>query len=135
MPGVEDFASQLRTLGYEPEIKGDFVLFDYQVPVGARRDQVVRLGLRIPPDWPSNPPTGPYVSPRLLPIDTSTGKGRPWDSVHEASAQGMEDPNGDWQYWSRPFPATPGWAATVRTVKTYLGHIKTLFDELPDDET
>ncbi len=133
MAGIEDFAVQLRTLGYEPEVDGDFVRFAYRIPVGARLRTTVRVALRIPPDWPANPPTGPFVSPRLLPVNPTTGRGRPWDSVHEGSAQGMVDPAAEWQYWSRPFPTNPGWAASVRTVKTYMGHIKTLFDELPDD--
>lgn len=132
MSGVEAFRAGLLALGFAPENDGDFVRFAYVVPVGARRDEKVGLAFRVPPDWPANPPTGPFVSPRLLPINPSCGRGRPWDSVHEAAAHGLPDPGGEWQYWSRPFPHVPGWAATDRSMQTYLAHIKTLFDELPD---
>ena len=132
MSGVEDFCAGLVALGMEPKLEGDFVRFRYVVPVGPRRDEEVGLAFRVPPDWPANPPTGPFVSPRLLPINPSCGRGRPWDSVHEATAHGLPDSAGDWQYWSRPFPQLPGWPATDRSVKTYLGHITTLFDELPN---
>lgn len=131
MAAIDDFAVDLRNLGYEPEIKGDYVHFDYEVPVGSRLGETVKLALRIPPDWPANPPSGPFVTPRLLPINPSAGQ-RPWAAVHEATSQGMEDAAGAWQYWSRPYPANPGWASTVRTVKTYMAHIRTLFAELPE---
>jgi hypothetical protein len=130
--GVEHFCAGLVALGFVPEVEGDFVRFGYLVPIGVRRGEEVRLAFRVPPDWPANPPTGPFVSPRLLPINPTCERGRPWDSVHEAAGQGMPDPDGDWQYWSRPFPQVPGWAATDRSVRTYMAHIKTLFDELPD---
>lgn len=132
MSGVDDFRAGLVALGLAPETDGEFVRFAYVVPVGGRRGEEVRLAFRVPPDWPANPPTGPFLSPRMLPINPSCGRGRPWDSVHEAAAHGLADPSGEWQYWSRPFPQLPGWAATDRSTKAYIAHIKTLFDELPD---
>lgn len=132
MAGVDDFCAGLIALGYAPEVEGDFVRLPYVIPVGRRRGEEAKLAFRVPPDWPANVPTGPFVSPRVLPINPSSGRGRPWDSVHEATGHGLSDPDGEWQYWSRPYPQVPGWARTDHSVKTYMSHIKTLFDELPD---
>lgn len=126
---TDDFMAQLRQLGYEPEVRAnDFILFDYEVEVGKHVGEVVKLGLQVPTDWPASPPSGPYVSPRLLPISSgATGRGRPWDAVHTVDGRGIDDPTGIWEYWSRPYLA---WPTTDRSVKAYLRHLRTLFGEI-----
>lgn len=112
------FLDQLRQLGYNPNDLGDGkVCFPYTVPVGRFCGQEVQLGFRVGDDFPLNPPSGPHVSPRLLPLNQSSNR-HPEGGVH-ASEFGA-----DWEYWSRPFP---GWAGTDRTVKTYMAHIRHLF--------
>ncbi|MHB8671463.1 MAG: hypothetical protein ACYDAD_13070 [Acidimicrobiales bacterium] len=88
-------------------------MFCYEVPVGGRLGDKIRLGLARAGDWPLSCPPGPHVSPRL---------GHPGGNVH-ASTLGS-----DWEYWSRPFP---GWADTDRTFRTYMGHVRALFVQLP----
>jgi len=125
---TDDFAAQLRQLGLEPELRpSEFVVFDYEVELGRHIGETVKLGLQVPADWPMSPPSGPFVSPRLLPISGSTGQGRPWDAVHTADGRGLDDPDGVWEYWSRPFTA---WPKTDRSVKAYLRHLRTLFGEI-----
>jgi hypothetical protein len=127
MAGVEDFMAGLRALGYEPEQRVDgFVTFDYEIEVGPLASRLIKLALQAPGDWPANPPSGPYVSPRLLPVNPDATPGHPHGAVHEAPQLGPE-----WQYWSRPVVAS--WPQTDRTVLAYLGHLRHLFDTLPDD--
>lgn len=92
---------------------GDLVVFHYEVPVGGRVGERIRLALARVPDWPLSCPPGPHVSPRL---------GHPAGNVH-ASPLGP-----DWEYWSRPFP---GWATSERTFRTYMAHVRALFAALP----
>jgi hypothetical protein len=131
-PRVADFMAQLRGEGFSPELRHDvFVVFDYEVPLGRHAGEHVELALQVPTDWPVTPPTGPFVSPRLLPINPSSGRGRPWDAVHEAAPRGLADPEGRWEYWSRPYL---DWENTDQTAKAYLRHLLTLFDEIKPDE-
>lgn len=126
---TDDFIAQLRELGYEPELRpNDFVLFDYEVELGRHIGEVVKVGLQVPPDWPVSPPSGPFVSPRLLPISGGvTGRGRPWDAVHTVEGRGLDDPAEVWEYWSRPYVA---WPTTDRSMRAYLRHLRTLFGEI-----
>jgi hypothetical protein len=125
---TDDFMAQLRALGYEPELRpNEFVLFDYEVEVGKHVGEPVKIGLQVPADWPMSPPSGPFVSPRLLPLNPSSGRGRPWDAVHAAHGRGLDDPEGVWEYWSRPLTA---WPRTDHSVKAYLRHLRTLFAEI-----
>lgn len=131
---VEDFEAQLRKLGFEPELRpNNFVVFDYEVEVGKHIGETIKVGLQVPADWPMSPPSGPFVSPRLLPISGgTTGRGRPWDAVHTCDGRGLDDPGSVWEYWSRPFTA---WPNTDRSVKAYLRHLRTLFAEIEPDAT
>jgi hypothetical protein len=116
-----DFINQLVELGYKVEDKGqNFVAFPYEIPVGKFRGQKVTIGLQINDDFPLNPPPGPHLSPRLLfaTRDQSTNV-HPRGAIHE-SPLGAE-----WEYWSRPFP---NWPQTKRDAKSYLAHVRHLFD-------
>jgi hypothetical protein len=124
--GVDGFVEGLKALGYEPQLRADgLVVFDYEIEVGPLAGKVIKLALAVPGDWPATPPSGPNVSPRLLPINTDGAPGHPFGAVHEAPHLGP-----DWQYWSRPFPS---WPQTDRTVGAYRCHLRRLFDTLPYD--
>lgn len=121
--GPQDFISGLRELQYKVEAESETrVLLEYNIPIGPRLGEVVRLGFEIPADWPLTPPSGPRICPRILPIHPDQSGGHPSGGVHEAS-----DFGDDWEYWSRPFQ---GWAETDRTVQTYMSFINKLFETL-----
>lgn len=117
--GLTEFINQLKDLGYEPEVEGNRVKFEYEVPHGRFKDQVVILGLEIPDDFPLTPPSGPHISPRILPLN-------PGAASHPEKV--VESPFGpEWEYWSRPFTI---WGDTSRTVEDYITrHIFHLFDQ------
>lgn len=116
---AQDFIQQIRDLGYRVEEKGDGrVAFPYTVPMGKFEGKEIMLGFIVPGDFPASPPGGPHVSPRLLPINPG-GERHPAERVHESPQFGPE-----WEYWSRPFP---GWAATDRTARAYMAHVRKLF--------
>lgn len=112
MAPVDDFAVQLRDLGHEVEVRDQFVVFPFIIPVGRRVGEKVTLGVNVPGDFPATPPPGPHVRPQI---------GHPAGAVH-TSPLGSE-----WEYWSRPFP---GWTSTPRTVSDYLAHVRSLFMDL-----
>jgi hypothetical protein len=123
----KDFIDQLKTLGYEPEERGENRLaFRYTVPVGRSAGQEIWLGFAVNEDFPANPPSGPHLSPRLLPLHPGNDLPHPHGGVHESP---FDTPHGGgpktevWQYWSRP---CHGWSNTDRTVKAYLAHIRNL---------
>src|ERR1700687_5293022 len=114
-----DFTEQLRQLGYVVEDLGEGkVAFPYVVPIGRFAGQQVRLGFVVGEDFPLNPPAGPHVSPRILPIQP--GGTHPTGGVNESPSFG-----GDWEYWSRPIKH---WAETKRTARDVLAHMNRLFD-------
>lgn len=118
-----DFVNQLRELGYEvAELPPSLVHFPYTIPVGSRAGEVVDLAFSVPGDFPLQPPSGPCVSPQLLPLHPDQSIGHPVGGVHSAPHLGA-----GWQYWSRPFPA---WPQTDRTVRAYMAHIRHLFATL-----
>ena len=115
-----DFIDQLKELGYEVTDHGDGkVSVPYAIPLGKFADQQIRLGFVIPQDFNLTPPTGPHISPKLLPANPSAGP-HPLHGIQDKSPFGLE-----WQYWSRPLQH---WAQTKRTVKDVLAHVKHLFD-------
>jgi hypothetical protein len=117
MPKAE-FVAQLKQMGYEvQELDGNRVAFSYLIPGGRFTGQTIRLGFDVPGDFPANPPSGPHVSPRLLPLQQ--GGTHPNGGIHE-SPFGSE-----WQYWSRPIQH---WANTKRTVRDVMAHVNRLFD-------
>ncbi|TDB38238.1 MAG: hypothetical protein D9V44_09445 [Actinobacteria bacterium] len=122
-----DLMNQLRELGYEPELGPEgFVAFDYTILIGPLSGRQIRLGFQNPDQFPLNPPGGPCVSPRLLPL--KTGNTPPLEGIHAISPE--IDPGGVWEYWSRPFQ---GWESTSRKATDYLAHVNALFDGLPAD--
>lgn len=94
-------------------VDGSFVVFGYQIPIGGRATDKIRLALANVGDWPLSCPPGPHVSPRL---------GHPDGQVHPSPLEP------DWEYWSRPFP---GWADSQRNFRAYMAHIRALFMRLP----
>ena len=119
-----DFIQQLTDLGYQIQLldpaKGR-LSFPYEIPVGRLIGTRIRLGFVIADDFPLNPPSGPHISPRILPLNPQYNT-HPNGGVHESP-----DFGDDWEYWSRPFE---GWAKTDRSVRTYMAHIRHLLDTL-----
>ncbi len=123
---VPDFIAELRDLGYEvdaspvPQLQGNIVVrFPFQIPLGSKSGEVITMGFIPPPDYPMTCPSGPYMTPHVLPLNTSTTE-PPYGGVSDASgAFGQQ-----WQYWSRPYN---GWAQGERNAKAYMRHIKHLF--------
>ncbi|MEU6406042.1 hypothetical protein [Streptomyces sp. NPDC046985] len=101
----------LRATGYAPQQQNGFIVFDYTIEAGSYAGQTVKIGLQAAADFPTTPPSGPHVSPRL---------GHPHGAVH-LSGLGTE-----WEYWSRP---AANWAAD-RSVQGYLRHLRTMFAQL-----
>lgn len=123
--GNQEIIKQLTDLGYEtkiyPEIQGypgGFVSFIFKVPHGRYKDQEIEVALNAP-QFPLIPPSGPYISPQLLPIRPS-GPLPPFDGIHDRKV-----PTASFQYWSRPFN---GWNESDKTIKEYIGFLRTLFD-------
>ena len=115
----QDFITQLQALGYTvTEYGGNRVAISYIVPLGTFADREIMLGFEVPGDFPLTPPSGPHISPRLLPNNTAA-------NVHPAGGVHDSGFGPDWHYWSRPFP---DWQRTERTVRVYLAHIRHLFD-------
>jgi len=113
--GKMEFDKQLRELGFAvDEQPNDRISFTYIVGHGRFEGREVRLGFHVPPDFPRTPPSGPHISPRLLPLNPNAAA-HP-DRVHES------DFGQDWEYLSRPYQAWTG----KRTVAQYLAYIEKL---------
>ncbi len=127
--GADGFAQELVGAGYSVERVVDFVVFTYEVDIGPIDGQQMRIALQ-PVDHPRTPPSGPFVSPRLLPLRPDSSPA-PYGGVHDAHSRGFPDPQGIWEYWSRPFNE---WAEHGRTAKSYLDvHLRRLFAGLPGE--
>jgi hypothetical protein len=101
--GKGEFARQLRELGLTPEDLGEHKLaVAWTIPEGRFAGQAVRLGFDVPCEFARTPPSGPHMSPRILPINPNA-------AAHPARVH--ESPFGaDWLYLSRPYP---GWKPKV----------------------
>lgn len=121
--GKEAFAAGLKELGYVPEdLDNNRIAFSYTVPAGRFKGQVIKIGLEVPPDFQATCPTGPHISPRLIPINPNGG---PSDRAADSSF------GGDWEYLSRPFvEGADGWNRTTKDVKAYLRHIQRVLEIL-----
>jgi hypothetical protein len=114
----QDFIDQLMALGYKVEERGgNRLAFPYIISIGPLANKEIWLGFIVADDFPLTPPSGPHVSPQILPLNTSSTE-HPHGGVHPS------DFGPEWEYWSRPFN---GWATTDRTVRAYLAHIRGLF--------
>jgi Prokaryotic E2 family E len=114
-----DFITQLQTLGFSvQDCGGDRLSFNYVVPVGKFADRQIQLGFIVSDDFPMNPPSGPHLSPPLLPRHPGGDLPHPAGGVHESPF------GSDWQYWSRPFSE---WSQTDRSVRAYMAFIRNLF--------
>jgi hypothetical protein len=117
----QDFISQLSDLGHKVQDLGDNkIAFPYIIPLGRLANQEIKLGFLCSDDFPANPPSGPHVFPRLLPLNPQAGS-HPDCGINE-SPFGPE-----WEYWSRPFPE---WGRTDHKVRTYMAFIRHLFETL-----
>lgn len=109
---------------------GAIVCISHEVEVGPLAGAMVRLGLNNAHWFPLLAPTGLLVSPHLLPINRFGSK-HPHDKIHPAETGDLWDPEGVWQYWSRPFV---GWEGSDRNARAYMNHhVRKLFATLPDD--
>lgn len=116
--GLRYFIDQLRDTGLTvEELGGDKIAFTYSIPCGRFKGKEIKLGFHVPPDFPFTPPSGPHISPRLLPINENA-------PAHPARVH-TGDFGDDWQYWSRPFP---NWSKTNKTVRDYMRYIRHLFE-------
>jgi hypothetical protein len=118
----QDFIIQLQNMGFDVEdMGGGKLAILYPIPVGKQIGQKIKLGFKVGDDFPGTPPSGPHVSPRILPINTTSGS-HPNNGIHESPDFGPE-----WEYWSRPFPS---WGMTDHSVRVYMAHIRHLFETL-----
>lgn len=114
-----DFLNELKALGYDArEIAPGRVVFAYAVESGRFAGRQIQLGFDVPGDWNLNPPSGPHVSPRLLPHQS--GGTHPSGGIHESQHFGA-----DWQYWSRPLSH---WQQSTKDVRAVMAHVRHLFD-------
>ena len=81
----------------------DIVAFPYEIEVGPLAGETIMLAFKVPRDFGLAPPSGPLVSPHLMPITTAPAAATP-TAPSTRPAGGLNDPGGTWQYWSRPFP-------------------------------
>jgi len=121
--GKELFIQGLRELGYDTQDSdNNRVSFSYRIEAGRFKDQTITVGIEVPLDFNVTCPSGPHVSPRLIPMN-------PQALDNGRSAESGFGP--DWQYLSRPFlDQQEGWNRTKRDVKSYLRHVKRILESL-----
>ncbi|MDH4241988.1 MAG: hypothetical protein OEW48_20705 [Phycisphaerae bacterium] len=127
--GIAEFKRGLEDLGLSVEGPNEGrLIFDYTPDVGKFAGQKVKIGLTVQENWQASPPTGPRVSPRILPILPDGGQPHPVGGVHEAKEYEQKSAGeAQWEYWSRPFP---NWEKTDRSVRAYMRHIRALFAKI-----
>jgi hypothetical protein len=121
--GKDAFIQGLKELGYDPQDRGgNRVSFQYTIGAGRFKDRSIAVGIEVPPDFNVTCPSGPHISPRLIPMNLQA----------QDNSRAAESPFGtDWQYLSRPFlDQQAGWNRTKREVKTYLRHVKRILEAL-----
>jgi hypothetical protein len=118
--GKSTFIEELKALGYEVvDLGDDKIYFPYKILSGRFSNQDIQLGFIVPSDFPVSPPTGPHISPWLLPKNTQV-QVHPQGGIHDSPSFGAE-----WQYWSRPLNH---WTQTDRTARDVMAHVRHLFD-------
>jgi hypothetical protein len=124
MFGKQAFSEGLKQLGYTPEDRGDNRLaFQFTIAAGRFKDKIISVGIEVPPDFNVTCPSGPHISPQLIPINPGGG----------GNDRAADSPNfgAGWQYLSRPFlDQMEGWGRTSKDVKAYIRHIKRILETL-----
>jgi hypothetical protein len=123
MVGKEAFIDGLQELGYTAEnLDANRIAFQYTIKGGRFKDRAIRVGIEVPADFNVTCPTGPHISPGLIPINPNGA----------ANDRAVASPFGaQWQYLSRPFrDQQQGWNRTKRDVKAYLHHVRQILDAL-----
>lgn len=123
MVGKEVFIYGLQELGYTAEdLDANRIAFQYTIKDGRFKDRAIKVGIEVPADFNVTCPTGPHISPELIPI-------KPNGAGNDRAAT---SPFGsEWQYLSRPFrDQQQGWNRTSRDVKAYLHHVRQILDTL-----
>jgi hypothetical protein len=108
---AEELAEELRALGYDARVYGQYAVFMSEVPLGARAGEVIEVALPAT-DWPLTPPGGPHIKPGF---------------DHPGGANHASELGPDWRYWSRPFPE---WVKTDRSADAYLAHLRGLLGQV-----
>src|SRR5260221_14031667 len=123
MFGKQAFAEGLKQLGYAPEDRGDNrISFSYTIGAGRFKDRAILVGIDVPADFNVTCPTGPHISPQLIPMN-------PNGAANDRAAGSAFGP--EWQYFSRPFvDGKDGWERTSKEVKAYLWHVKRVLETL-----
>ncbi len=114
--GIQEFARQLTALGYAPVVTGERLTFAYAVELGRFTGRTVTLGFKVPTDFDRTPPSGPHISPAIVPLNPNAG-GHPERVAPSEFGDGFI-------YLSRPYPE---WGKDGRTVGAYLAFIRYLF--------
>lgn len=116
MAAVEQFVEEARQLGFEPAVRdGNRVVFAYEVPVGRFAGLRITLGFEVPPDFDRTPPSGPHISPRIMPINTEASR-------HPERV--APSPFGEeFEYLSRPYEQ---WGRDGRTLSAYMAHVRNI---------
>jgi hypothetical protein len=114
------FAEQLKALGHEVKEEGDRVSFPFKIETGKLTGTEITLGFVVAPDFLLNPPSGPHIRPRLLPMNNTP-------AAHPVGGVSDSPFGAEWQYWSRPIKH---WPETPRNAAAYMAHIRRLFDTL-----
>lgn len=123
MFGKDAFIHGLQELGYTVEnLDANRIAFQYAIKDGRFKDRAIKVGIEVPTDFNVTCPTGPHISPGLIPINPNgAGNDRATNSPFGA----------EWQYLSRPFrDQQQGWNRTSRDVKAYLHHVRQILDAL-----
>jgi len=122
--GKDDFVSGLKGMGSEARDLGEnrVAIENYVIKSGRFNGRIVTVGIEIPPDFPVTPPTGPHITPCLLPIN-------PNGATHTDRTAPSPSFGAEWQYLSRPFP-NGSWPKTKRTVPVYMSFIRQLLETL-----
>jgi len=120
--GKDKFAEGLERLGYEVEDKGSSRLaIKHTIGQGRFKGCEVLIGFEVPGDFELTPPSGPHISPRLLPINTG-------GADHHTRAHESPNFGDEWEYLSRPFPV--GEWPRQRNVGSYLNYVIQLLETL-----
>jgi len=112
--GATLFAQQLRALGFDLQTISDSRLaFAYTIPAGRFIGQTVTLAFDVPIDFERTPPSGPHISPRILPLNPNA-------PAHPERV--AESPVGSqYEYLSRPYT---NWGKDGCTVAAYMAFIR-----------